>query len=131
MTKCHLQLWMVVVWLLFKFGWILIFLLVSYSYDLFHFSNKLIFHDVFVFFITSFIHFVAHATKIITLQLDKVCMIPNSSTYRLFNTTYKPVCICYLLTMYIYPMYLRIIYMATYLINRYLHTYIPRYPLAT
>jgi hypothetical protein len=32
--------------------------------------------------------------------------------------------------MYIYPMYLPIIYMPTYLIIKYLYTYIPTYPLA-
>jgi hypothetical protein len=53
-------------WLLFKFGLILVFQL-GCNYELFHFFNRLNFHDVFVFFTKSYIHLVAHATKIITL----------------------------------------------------------------
>jgi hypothetical protein len=39
----------------------------GYIYDLFHLSNKLIFHDVFVFFTTLYIHLVEHVTKTVTL----------------------------------------------------------------
>jgi len=53
--------------LFFKFEWILVVLSISRDYELFHLSNKLIFHDVFVFFTTSYIHLVAHATKVVTL----------------------------------------------------------------
>jgi hypothetical protein len=53
--------------LFFKLEWILVFLSISCEYDLFYLFNRLIFHDVFVFFITSFIHLIAHATKVITL----------------------------------------------------------------
>ncbi len=40
--------------LFFKFEWILVVLSISRDYELFHLSNKLIFHDVFVFFTTSY-----------------------------------------------------------------------------
>jgi hypothetical protein len=53
--------------LFFKFGWILAFLSISCNYELFHHSNKLIFHDVFVFYTTLYIRLIAHATKIVTL----------------------------------------------------------------
>jgi hypothetical protein len=53
--------------LFFKFEWIFDVLSISCDYELFHFSNKLIFHDVFVFFTTSYIRLVAHATKVVTL----------------------------------------------------------------
>ncbi len=53
--------------LFFKFGWILVFLSTSCNYDLFHYSNRLIFHDVFLFFTTLYIRLFAHATKVVTL----------------------------------------------------------------
>ncbi len=61
------------------------------NYDLFHLFNKLIFHDVFVFFTTLYICLVTHVTKIVTLQLHKVHMLPSSYTYKLFNSTYVPI----------------------------------------
>jgi hypothetical protein len=52
--------------LFFKFEWILVLFSTSCDYELFHLFNRLIFHDVFVFFTTLYIHLVAHATKILT-----------------------------------------------------------------
>ncbi len=142
--------------LFFKFGWIFVLLSTSCDYDLFHLSNRLIFHNVFVIFTTSYIHLIALSTKVVTLQLHKVCMLPSSYTYRLFNNTYVFICI-YLLTKYL-PTYLLpftyllctyvhmatyyvfmymqspIMYLGTYhlhttyIITKYLHTYIPTYP---
>ncbi len=100
--------------LFFKFGWILVFLSTSCNYDLFHHSNRLIFHDVFVYFTTLYIHLIAHATKVITLQLHKVHMLPSNYMYKQFNNTYIPICI-YL------PTYLHTICLATY----YVLTYVP------
>jgi hypothetical protein len=53
--------------LFFKFGWIFILFSTNCDYDLFYLFNMLIFHDVFVFFTTLYVHLVAHATKIVTL----------------------------------------------------------------
>jgi hypothetical protein len=38
----------------------------GYDYDVFHPSNGLVFHNVFVFFTTSDLHLVTHVDKIIT-----------------------------------------------------------------
>jgi len=59
----------------------LVFLSTNCNYDIFHFLNRLIFHDVFVFFYNILYPFSSHATKIVTLYLHKVCMVFTSYTY--------------------------------------------------
>jgi len=54
-------------WLFFKFGWILVFFSTSCNWYLFHHSNRLILHDVFVFFRTLHIRLIVHVTKVVTL----------------------------------------------------------------
>ncbi len=75
--KCCLQLWIVVYASIFQVWMIFHFLFIRLWYDLFHPSNGLIFHSVFIFFITSFILLVARTTKIITLQ--QCCHIFHTS----------------------------------------------------
>jgi len=53
--------------LFFTFGWILVCLSINCDYNLFQHFNNLVFHDVFVYFTTSYIQLVTHAIKIITL----------------------------------------------------------------
>jgi hypothetical protein len=60
----------------------------------------LVFHDVYIFFTTLCIRLITHATKIITLYLHKVCMLFCSYMYRLFNSTYIPLCL-YIPTKYL------------------------------
>ncbi len=108
--------------LLFKFGQTLVFLSISCDYDLFHVFDRLIFHDIFVFFTTSYIHLIAHTTKVVRLQLHKVCVLPSNYTYRLFNSTY--ICICVpikFLPTYLLGTYIPTSYLIGYLIiNNYL-----------
>jgi hypothetical protein len=103
--------------LIFKFGWILIFLSTKLWLWPISSFNRLIFQDVFVFFTTSYIRLVAHVTKIVTSLLHKVCMLLNSYMYRLFNSTNVLICIYiptkylppYLISTYLLPTYLFII----------------------
>ncbi len=134
--------------LFFKFGWVLVFLSINFDCDLFHPSNRLILHDVFVFFTTSYICLVTHVTKIITLQLHKVHILPNSYMYKLliihmYLYVYTYILNMYLLTYfitkypYVYhlPTYILRTYLFTYLpmqlFTRYLDTCTPTYPLTT
>jgi hypothetical protein len=93
-----------------KFGWILVLFSISCDYDLFHLSNRLIFHDVFVFFTTLFIHLVALTTKnshIICIRY--VCyLVATCINYLIVHTcTYMYIVRC-LLSTCILPTYLAI-----------------------
>jgi hypothetical protein len=63
---------------------ILVFLSIRFNYNIFHFSNKLTFHNVFAFFTTVYIFL------IVTLWLHKVRNLLNNYMYKLLNNTYIP-----------------------------------------
>ncbi len=91
-------------WLFFKFGWILVFFSTNCNYDLFHHSNKLIFHDVFVFFTTLYICFVTRAIKVVTYTPTYVCTYHvHTYLHNYYLPTYLPT---YLLCTYILRTYL-------------------------
>jgi hypothetical protein len=117
-------------WLFFKCGWILVFLLINYDYDLFHLSNRLIFHDVFVFFTTSYIRLIGHVKKkshysciryvcyLIVTRINYLIVYMYLYVYTYLLNTYLPI-------MHI-PSYLIIRCLPTYLItiSTYIHLYI-------
>jgi hypothetical protein len=122
---------------------------------MFHMCIRLIFHDVFVFFTTSYIYLVARATKIVTLPSSYIVYyliihiylyvythlltiyLPNYlPTYLITKYPHMYHIPTYFFTKYLYPTYLLCtptyvlsIYVVTKLFIRYVH--IPTYPLAT
>jgi hypothetical protein len=70
-------------WLFFKIEQILVFLS---TMTCFIFPTSWFFM-IFYIFTTSYIRLIAHATKIITLQSHKVCILPSSNTYKLLINT--------------------------------------------
>ncbi len=116
-------------------GWILVFLSTSYNYDLFHHSNRLIFHNAFVFLqhrIYVQLHMqpkqslyscIMYVCYLVATHIDYLIIHTYIYVYTYLFNYYAPTYLCtifYLPTMYLCTYHLHTYYIFTYLLYSYL-----------